>query len=64
MIMTVMRAFNTTSQVLVTDHGVVGGYEWGEVRKSDPAVAAAITSGILVPEVKPEPKKPTIEPEA
>ena len=64
--MTVMRAFNTTGQVLVTDHGVVGAYEWGEVRKTDPAVATALAAGGLVPQAaKPEPKKTTTtEPEA
>ena len=67
--MTVMRAFNTTSAVLVTGHGVVGAYEWGEVRKTDPVVAAALASGALIPEkALPEPKttveKPTTEPEA
>lgn len=67
--MTVMRAFNTTSAVLVTGHGVVGAYEWGEVRKADPVVAAALASGALIPEAAlPQPKttveKPTTEPEA
>lgn len=66
--MTPMRAFNTSGQVLVTDNGVIGAYEWADVKQADTAVSTALAAGDLIPEVaaEPEPKKPRTrtEPEA